>query len=635
MPGGDRVGEAYIDIHVNAAPGEAELAALKAKVDRDFEELGRKKAEAELKLKSGEFDAKIRDAKKQLDYFKRRRADATLDLAKKHFDAQIAEAKRELAALDRKRATVRVDSTQLRRANTEQRRLTKARQLDERHALQQANIERRVSQERSKAVTDTIRTRAEIAKLSETYEKLRGRQVALEKSSRRVFSSGSIAKAEAEARKLERVASEADYVKHRIEQLGGSVEHLDPQIGRNTSMLDRWLSRLGDTSVRIGPITTSIKGLATGLGLLGPLVFELGGGLVSLVGTLGEGLVGAATVGAGALGGLATSALGVGLIIKPMVSEFKEVTKASTALHSAVLKYGKGSEQAKTAQERLNNELHGVSPIAKDAFKSYGGLKDRWRELTKAARPAVFTAFGESLETVQSLLPAFASESTKTTQVAAKAWDGWMKSRRSSEAKKLRGAIMSDFRASIPGLSSGIGSLVALLGRLSAAGAHFLPGLSNGFAEWANNLERAVGGGQRLQSDVGRLVNQMQDFGHLTQHTGSLLVHIFDASANSGDGLVRSLDKVIQRRDRWTQSASGKAGLNEFFSDSKTATEDFGSSIAHMTKLLFEFSRATAPVANGLLKVVTWIGDIVSAADGLVGVKEIFQGIGIVLAGLF
>lgn len=632
---GDLVGSAHVDIHVNAGPGEAELAAFRAKLDRDFAEIDRKKAEAKVKLDAIEFDRTIEKVKTELDNLKRKRASVTIEADTKQLDADIAEAEAELNALTRKKRTIQIDSRQVREAHQAERLLAKERALSERAAIQQAKAEKAITTERERAVTQTIKERSELAKLAAQYEKLRGRQLALEKSSRRVFSSNSIATAQKEARSLERVASEADLVKHKIEKLGGSVEDLDPAIQRNHTLWGRWLSRLGDTSIRIGPITTSLKGLGTGLALLGPLVFELGGGLVSLVGTLGEGLVGAATVGAGALAGLVTSAAGVGFVIGPMIGEFKEVSAAATALHKAELKYGKGSEQAATAQERLNNELHGVSPVAREAFESLGGLKDRWKELTKGARPDVFNAMGQSIKTAQALLPAFASESTKTTQVAAKAWEGWMKSLRSNEAKSILKGIMSDFRASIPGLADGLGSLVAMLGRLSAAGAHFLPGLSNGFAEWANNLEHAVGGGAALQKDVGGLVDQMRDLGHLSQDTGSLLVHIFDASASSGQGLVKSLDNVIKRWDKWTQSAAGKKGLSEFFGDSKTATEDFMSSLSHLTRLLFEFSRATAPVANGLLQIVTWIGDFVSAADDLVGVKTIFQGLGIALAGLW
>lgn len=660
MPGGDRVGEAYVDIHVNAGPGEAEMAAFTAKIDRDFAELGRKKAEAQLQLKSTEFDAKINKVKAELDNLEHRKARASVELDKAKFDAEIAEAKAEIKALGREKAKVRVDLSQLRAANRETRLLMKGRELDERAALAQAKAEQAIARERDRAARDmqrngqleararaenakydaqrissAIKNRAELARLSGEYEKLRGRQIGLEKSSRRVFSPRSIGQAEEEARKIERVASQADYLKHKIESLGGSVDHLDPQISRNSSLLDRWLSRLGDTSIRIGPITTSIKGLATGLGLLGPIIFELGGGLTALAGTIGSGLAGAAVVAGGAFAGFAASALGIGMVLKPMVGEFEEVHKAMEKVTKAERKYGKGSEQAKTAQEQLNNTLKGVSPVARKSFQDYVKLKSAFETKTSGAKAALFSGFEASLKTAKALLPEFASETVKTSQVAAKAWSGWMKALRSSEAKHILGEIMSNFRASIPGISSGLGSLIAMFGRLAAAGSHFLPGLSNGFAQWASNLERAVGGGHQLQHDVGGLVSQMRDLGHLSQDTGSLLVHIFTAGSGAGQGMVKSLDRVIQRWDKWTQSASGKSGLKEFFDQSKTATEDFFSSLGHLTKLLFEFSRATAPVANGLLQIVTWIGDIVSAADELVGVKQIFQAVGLGLAGLF
>jgi hypothetical protein len=632
---GDLIGSAHVDIHVNAGPGEAELAAFKAKVDRDFAELERKKAEASLQLKSTEFDRKIKEAKDELDYLNMRRAQATVDLAKKHFDEKIAAAKAQIKDLDKQRATIRIDTKELRAAAAQERLLAKERGLSERAALQQAKAEKRLATARDKAVTRAIKERAELAKLSAEYEKLRGRQIALQKSARGIFSSRSVALATKEGRALARVGTEADYVKHRIEKLGGSVVDLDPAIQRNNTLLGRWLDRLGDTSIRIGPITTSIKGLGVGLGLLGPLIFELGGGLVSLVGTLGEGLAGAATVGAGALSGLALSAAGISFIVGPMIGEFKEVTSAAEALHKAELKYGKGSTEAATATEKLNHQLHGVSAGAREAFHAYGGIKDEWKSLTAAARPAAFDAFGESLKTVQALLPAFASESVKTTQVASRAWSGWMKSLRSGEAQSILKSIMSDFRASIPGLTDGLGSLIAMFGRLSAAGAHFLPGLSNGFAEWADNLESAVGGGKELERDVGGLVNQMRDLGHLAQDSGSFLVHLFDASADSGNDLVKSLDSVIQRWDKWTQTAEGKRGLNEFFEDSEETSKNFMSTLGHLMQLLFQFSRATAPVANGLLKIATFIGDLVQSANDLVGVKQIFQGLGIALAGLW
>lgn len=628
------VGSAHVDIDINPSPAEAALARLEAKADRTFADLGRKRAEATLDVKTTDFDRKINKAKGELADLEGKHARVGVSL-KGDIEKEIAEVKAEIKQLDREKATIKVDASQVKAANKEQRLLSQARALDERHSLAQAKAERALVVEREKGIDTSIKSRAAIAKLSAEYEKLAGKQKALKKSASSVFSQRSIATTEREARKLERVGAEMEHVAHKIERLGGSVADLDPELRKNSNAFDRWISKLGDTSIRIGPLTTSLKGLGVGMGLLGPLIFELGGGLASLIGFLGQGLAGAATVGVGALGGFALSALGVGAIIKPMIGEFGDVKKASESLADAQLKYGKNSEQARTAQEKLNNSLKGVSPGARSAFEDYGKLGDQWRSMTKDAKPAVFDAVGQSIKTAGALLPMFARESVATTKVAGKAWEGWMKSLRSSEAKGLLGGMMSDFRASIPGLAEGLASIGAMIGRIGAAGAHFLPGLSDGFAEWANNLERSVGGGEKLTGKVGGLVDSMRDFGHLTQDTGSFLVHFFGAGADAGEGLSDSLDHVITRWDKWAQSAEGKSSLKSFFSESQDATEDFMSSLGHFTELLFQFSRATAPLANGLLKVVTFIGDIVQAADGLVGVKNIFQAIGIGLGSLW
>lgn len=635
MGPGDRVGEAYVDIHVNAAPGEAELAAFKAKVNRDFAELDRKKAEASVQLKATEFDAKINKVKQELDNLEHRKARTSVALDKAKFDAEIAEAKAEIKALSREKATINVDLRQLRAANKETRLLADAHKLEERAALDGAKAERRVASERARSTEQTLRNRAALARLSEEYERLAGKQQVLKKAARGIFSRGGPLESEAEARNIDRIAARMDLLKYKIESLGGSVEKLDPALNKDRSTIERWGSSLSKVRLQMGPISGTLAQMALGVGVLAPLITELGGGLISLVGTVGAGLAGAATVGAGALAGLGTSALGVGLIIKPMIGEFKEAAKASEALALAEKKYGASSTQAKTAREQMNHMLRGTSPEVRAMVKDYGKLGEQWHKLTAAARPAVFQAFGQSLKTVKELLPTFANESTKTTQIAMKAWEAWMKALRSNEGKKLLKDVMSGFRDSIPAAAHGLGSLVAIFGRLAAAGAHFLPGLSHGFADWALHLERSIGSGQKLTGEVGHLVSQMRDLGHLAQDTGSLLVHFFGASTTAGQGMVKSLDGAIRRWDKWTSSVHGQASLKKFFGESKTATEDFAKSLVHVAHFLFEFSRATAPIANGILAIVTAIGDLVSAGDEIIGVRQVIQGLGLALAGAF
>lgn len=508
----------------------------------------------------------------------------------------------------------------------------RAAEQEERQVRQMGLMQGRAAEEDAKRTEQGLKDVERLSKARKDYGKVLGDLQRLETKTGRpggIFRSGS------ETRDLDVAKSKVEGLAREIEHLGGSVDDIDPSMEKNQGVLSRWVSGLSGVAVRVGPITASLKQLVAGAVVLGPVLTGLLGGLTSVVGVLGAGLAGAGAVGAAGFAGFAASAVGVGLVIKPLVSQFSEAKKASEALSKAEIKYGKNSKQVKTAQEQLNHTLAGVSPVARSAFKSYGQIGTEWANLTKTAKPAVFNAFGQGLKTVQDLLPEFAKESVATTKVAGKAFEGWVKSLRSSEAKKLLGEVMSNFRGSIPGVASGLASISAAFGRITASASKLLPGLSKGFAGWANGIEKSVGGGKDLDATISRLVGDMQDIGHLAQSSGSLLVHLFDTSSESGDDLVQTLTHVTERWDNFVQSASGQRSLKNFFSESAEETKEFFSVLGGLVKILFQIGRAGAPISAGFLKVITVIGNLVSAATELVPLKGILEGVGGALAAIW
>lgn len=635
-PGGEGNATVYVDADTSLAA--AAFRKLREDADRAMADINRQKATAEVSAKTTDFDRKIDNVKREIDNLEHRKARTSVELDKAKFDAEIAEAKAELKELSKERATIRVDAKELRDANTQARLLAKGRALEEKAALDAAKAERTAAREvekataaRQKATDQTYKDAAALDKLRVTYSKLANQERGLNKTGR----PGGIFRSGDEARRLEAVRSQMRLTEHEIAKLGGSVDDIDPSIERHQGLLGRWIGNLSDLTVRVGPFTASLKQLATATVVLGPLITGLIGGATSLIGVLGTGIVGAGAVGTAALGGFATSALGVGLVLKPLVGDFTAAKKASEALAKAQVKYGASSDQAKTAQEQLNHTLAGVSPIAKQAFQDYGKLGSQWRQLTGGAKPAVFDAVGQSIKTAQALLPTFARESVATTKTASHAWEGWMKSLRSSEAKQLLGDVMSNFRDSIPGIADGLGSIGATLGRIGASASKLLPGLSHGFADWANHLEQSVGGGDALDDDLQRMVGHMQDLGHLAQSSGSLIAHILNTSADSGDDLVQSLTRVTDRWDKWVQSAGGQESLKNFFGEAADETKQFFGAIGGLTKILFQIGRATAPLSAGFLDFATALGDVVSAITGFAPLRGILTGLGVALGGLW
>lgn len=631
----DKIGSAYVEVDANTSPAEAAFRKLQADADRTMAELGRKKAELEINAKTVGFDREIDKVKTEIDNLKRKKASITIEADTKQLDADIAEAEAELKSLTGKKRKITIDSRDLRNTNRDASLLGKTMAANEKLALDTAKANDRLASSRARDNTNILKNRVEIDKLSSSYEKLAGQRQKLERGQRGIFSGRSIAQSEQEARALGRVGNEMELTKHRIEQLGGSVKGLDPALNKDRNRLENWFTSLSKVRLSLGPISGSLKQFGLAAGLLGPILFEVGGGLLSLIGVAGTAFTGAMAAGSAAAAGFGLSALGVGLIMKPVIGEIKAATAASTAYQKAVLKYGKDSTQAKTAQEQLGHTLKGISPGAREAIKSFGSLKTTWTKLTAAAKKPLFNAAAASINTVKALLPSFARESVATTKVAAAGWEKWMAALRSPGAKDAIEQIMGNFRQSLPPIMSGLQALGATIGHIASASSAFLPGLSGGFNDWAQSIEKAVGSGAQLEGKIGRLIGHMRDVGHLAQASGRFLVGFFNASANSGDDLTKSLTQTIDKWNAWMKTTHGKNSLSDFFSESAGATKEFFSSLANLSTLIFQISRATAPLANGFLKVVTFIGNIVTAADKLVGVKTIVQGLGVILGGLF
>lgn len=629
---GDVIASGQINVDIDAGAVEAGLRRVEADFKRSMDAIGRQKAEAEIGVKTTDVDSKIADVKRKLTDLDAQQSEPNVKLDDDEAKAEIKLLKAELKELQQQKTDIRVDSSQLRDANKEA-------AISAKRQSEMAKQYDRVRAAQEKATTATkknseagLKAASDVNRLRESYAKLRGEASQLEKKTGRP---GGIFRTDAETRGLDRVRSDLALTAHRIEALGGTVDDIDPALEKHQGILGSWANSLSHLRIQAGFFSATLRQFAVGFIGLGPILTSLLGAATSIIGVFGTGLAGAFSVGTAAAGGFALSALGIGLVLKPVIGDIKVATAASKAYNEAVLKYGKNSEQAKTANEKLNMTLKGIDPAARQAIKDFGSVSSEWKKLTKPAKAPIFDAIAGSFKTVQALMPKFAKETVATTKVASKAWQGWMTSLRSSEAKQLLGDVMSNFRASIPGVASGLASIGGSLARISASASKFLPGLSHGFAGWAANIEKSVGSGASLDASIGRLIGHMRDIGHLAQSSGSLLVHLFDTSANSGDNLVESLTKVTNKWDAWVQSVHGQSSLKSFFSDSAGETKELFSVLGGVVKIMFQIGRAAAPISTGFLKVLTILGNVVTAISEFGPLKTVLEGVGAVLAGMW
>jgi hypothetical protein len=626
------VSDLDVTVGVDTAAAEEGLRRLSANFHREIQSIDRSKAEAKIGADITALNREVAKAKRELLELEKLQADPDVDLDTKQFDAEVAAVKMRLKELGTRKAEIQVDASQLRDANRE---MAISAKRQEAMAKQSEKLDRareRGVRTSEREAVQLRRNSVAVHKLREAYAKLAAEEDQL---ANRTGRPGGILRSAAENRRLELVRANLAATREEIEKLGGTIVDIDPEMERQGGHLARWIDALGDVRLHMGFFSASLKQTGIGLVLLGPLLTAVLGSATSLVGVLGTALAGALAVSAAGFAGFALAAGGAFAVIKPIVGELEAATKASEAYHDAVLKYGKGSKEAKTAQEKLKQTLAGISPEARKAIRSWGGVRKEWAELTKTAREPVFEAAGEGIKTLRSLMPSFARETVATTRVLSDGWNEAMEAIRGKGFRSGLQTVMQNFRKGLPSLLDGFGSLATILGRITVSVSRFIPGLNRGFETWAENLMHSVGAGATLDQKIGRLIAHMREFGHFSQATGRLIVALFNTSADSGAGLLKTLTDLFNRWADWMNTVEGKRSLKRFFAEAADETRALFALLGRLVQFLFEFSRAVAPVSDAFVGLLRIVGNVVDALSDITAVNTALEVTAKILVGMW
>lgn len=344
----------------------------------------------------------------------------------------------------------------------------------------------------------------------------------------------------------------------RIRELGGHTRNLRVDLEKDRNLFARWATSLAGARVHLGFFSTSLKGLGAVIVGLGPIILGVIGTASALVGVLGTALTGAMAVGTAAVSGFGIALLGLLPSLK-----------------------------------QLGTELKADATIT-------GPLQKMRDTLTKDIRPDFFSVAHDGVQTLQADFPTFQAGATSAFHAAAQGAHEWLAGLRSPEARNILKDLLASVTASLPPLMDGLGHIATALGRVGQSASHFLPGLNQGFEQWAQNLERSIGKGAQLDTRVGRLVTHMRDVGHLAQQSGRLLINFFGAGANTGDSLVRSLTSVFAEWNAWMRSVEGQKSLQDFFQRSADLARQLFPAIARIATSIANLSAAAEPLTEGV-----------------------------------
>lgn len=386
--------------------------------------------------------------------------------------------------------------------------------------------------------------------------------------------------------------------------------HIDADT-RGADSLNRWIAAISSTTVRLGPFTTTIAGAVRGLALLGPVITGVVGALGALVGAVGSaalGFGGALTAGVGAFGLVlgSTAALLPGLL-----TDFKTLTQLQDAYHKAVLKSGKGSDEAKKAHQQLDRALKQVSPTTRQAIAGYGKLQDQYQKLADKARVPFTEALNEGIKTGSTLMNRFGGEALQSFGLVAKGAKTVARALRSPEATNIIGTLFDNGQKALPAFAKGLGNLAVSAARVGAAFSRMLPSLGDGFEKFTERFTKFTSNSGKLNHFVDETTKSMRSLGKVASATGDFLAAFFGQGVKSGVGLM---DRLAGGINKITDNIkSNPKGLSDFFGQSVDTAERLYHVLAPLASLFMEWATILRPFSNLILSVSASISGLVAS----------------------
>jgi len=388
----------------------------------------------------------------------------------------------------------------------------------------------------------------------------------------------------------------------------------------NSDNLGETLRKIGKEPVRLGPFSATVKGLASALAFLGPVVGAISGSLVAMTASVGGAAAAMGGVGLAAIGGYGQALLGIGMIIKPMADEFHAVSLTTNAYATAVQKYGENSKQANKAQSAMNNTLKSVSPTARAAYKDLAQVQTVFARMTAGARPALDSLLRSAMNAFRQFAPGFAKNSVDATKIASKSL-GNVFDRINSARMHGRDPLNTMFvnaNKSLGPLISGLGYLGEALAQIGASASKFLEPMTRAFGRSMESLLDKTDDTKSLDKTMQSLVDSFKSVGGAISSAGGLLLDFFNAGRGAGDGLFASLGKTFNRWDRFINSAKGKNTVKTFFDHAAEGGRMFMRVMTAIVQGFVFLATVTAPAAmviGQLLMKLLSIGSAVIKID--------------------
>lgn len=352
-------------------------------------------------------------------------------------------------------------------------------------------------------------------------------------------------------RNARQAAAEARLVAEGVDEIGDAADRTNRRTRRLTSITDNFGLTLNNVS---GRLKLAVVAGST----LWPVMVALGSSLAGAA-------AGAALLGATGLGIAAVGIGAMGVVAKQAFGELDKLRSAQDSYNLAVEQFGRYSDEAIRAQDKLNAVMRLAGPETVRLAREVDSLSGRFRELTSPARRNLLLGLVDGLRTMRRLLPTITDETNAT---AASLRRDLQPAFRDLSGPAVQGgirALFTNFRLMAgPAVQGAVDLLIVFLRIARQAGPWVVQG-AEAFAGWARGLRDSSANAGALGRFVDNLVGHTRAWWGLTKALFGLLVSLFRASGHEGAGLVQTMTDGINRLSAWIDRAREAGSAGDFF----------------------------------------------------------------------
>jgi hypothetical protein len=642
---GERLAKGIIEVDVNDRNVTEKMHRVSATFDREMQKMGRQRAVAHIDANIRELSAKTKEAEAQVKRLKgleatiqikgntkdlvRARQEARAEIRKiKGLSAtarikgdsaplteEIKKAELQVDRLKGKEAVIRIRAEGGKRAIAD---IAATAAFNEKMTKLREKENDRINTGLSKGPMLLEQQRLKVVNLQKEYVRLTDEAERAGKASKKgAFTQEGRVRLQLDERGIR---TKLELVKEQLKILGshppvGVKIDIDADAGflrRRMFGVQRMLGKfadkfsgIGQTKVNIGPLSISLRVLGVLLAVLGPVVTSLIGSLTALVGVLGTGLAGALAVSGGLMAGFAMNMGGLLLSVRPAIKDYHQIKLATDAYNKALLRNGKGSKEATDAHKQMMQSLKGADPLARAAATGMSKFQAAWEKATAPTRRSLAGGLKDAFGGLNKMIPTLSKNTNEFAKTISTSMSSMFAKLSSPGGLKVLGSIGHSFNQFLGPALSGIEHLGAAFGHIAeAAGRIFAGKAGEGFNKWAANIDKATQPGAKLDSIVTRIGTHAADLLHFFAALGRLMVTVFNGGATSGDRMVNSMTKAMNRWNEQLKKPEGQRSMERFFNRTEEGTRALFSALAPIVKAFVEMSQVLAPISAFFLKGV-------------------------------